>query len=217
MYRFLIVSSLILLSFQAALAHDYWLRPWQSGVELAYGHDQESAEYKKSVLQAMGAYSAEGKRVAGEAVFFQGTFRLEAPKAQAFTAIVDDGPWIKTVRGWKRGSKKGQGKVLRSTWDRHYAKYVTGKGKALGLPLEIVLDEVDGTLGGTVVFQGKPLPGAALEINHKKVAQSDSKGRFQLAGRTDKLLILRVAHSQKLENNADADWSQHICTLTLKR
>ena len=182
-----------------------------------YGHDKESSEYKKSVLQEMRGYDAEGTRVPGEAVFYQGTFRLEAPKAKAFAAIVDDGPWVKTVRGWKRGSKKDQGKVLRSTWDRHYAKYVTGKGKALGLPLEIVLDEAGGTVGGTVLFEGKPLPSAPLEINHKKVAQSDAEGRFQLAAPAEKLLILRVTHSVKLEKNPDADWSQHISTLSLKR
>ena len=213
LFHFILVLALA----APVLAHDYWLRPWQSGVELVYGHDKESAEYKKSVLQELKGYDSDGLKVAGEAAFYQGTFRLEAPKAKAFAAIVDDGPWVKTVRGWKRGSKKGQGKVLRSTWDRHYAKYATGQGKALGLPLEIVLDEVSDTISGTVLFQGKPLPGAALEVNHKKVAQSDSKGRFQLEGRAEKLLIIRVAYSQKLENHPDADWSQHISTLSLKR
>ena len=198
-----------------AAAHDYWLKPWKTGVELVYGHDQESEPYQKSVLKSLAAYNSQGKALARKPTFFQDTFRLQVPGAATYLAVVDDGPWVKTVRGWKRGTKQDHSGVVSSTWDRYYAKFTAGKGAPIGQPLEIVLDEVSGKVSGHVLFNGKPLSDVTLEVNHTKVGKTDAQGRFALKGHDGNPLVIRVAHREK--GSAGVDWSQHISTLTLAR
>lgn len=198
-----------------AAAHDYWLKPWKTGVELVYGHAQESEPYQKSVLKSLKGYSREGKALAGDPTFFQDSFRLQIPEAATYLAVVDDGPWVKTVRGWKRGTKKDHSGVVSSTWDRYYAKFATDKGAPMGQPLEIVLDEVGDKVSGRVVFQGKPLSDVTLEVDHKKVGKTDAQGRFSLKASEKSPFVIRVAHREK--GSAGVDWSQHISTLTLIR
>jgi uncharacterized GH25 family protein len=186
-------------------------------VELVYGHKTESERYKKSAVIEMSAYNAKGEKVPGKAQDTGNVLRLKKSGAASYSAVVDDGPWVKTVLGWKRGSKLNHGKVVRSTWDKHYAKYSKGAGPALGLNLEIVVDDVSDGVSGRVLFQGKPLPGAALEVNHKKVAETDQKGRFKLIGLDEGLLVVRASHSVEAKTNPDADIAQYITTLTLER
>jgi len=204
--------ALLLLSLPVS-AHDYWLKPIEDGAKLVYGHAQESEPYKKSVMKI---FKAEDSEVAP--TYREGVFTLKAPKAAIFLAEVDDGPWVKTIRGWRRGTKEEHNRVLRSTWDRYYAKLSRGKDRAVGLPLEIILDpnQAPGNITGKVLFRGKPLDEANLEIEHSKVGETGKDGKFQLNKSPGKLLILRVAHKEKLSNNKDIDWSTHVCTLTFQ-
>lgn len=196
-----------------AAAHDYWLKPLKSGVELVYGHDKESESYQRSVLKSLTAYDKQGKALAGKPTFFQDTFRLQVPGAASYLAVVDDGPWVKTVRGWKRGLKKDHSGVVSSTWDRYYAKFSSDKSPPLGQTLEIVVDDLKGRVSGQVLFQGQPLQNTTLEVNHKKVGKTDAQGRFSLAESAANPLIIRVAHKEK--GTGGVDWAQHISTLTL--
>lgn len=218
MMRQLLFLVLFGLSVSPVFAHDYWLKPTSSGAELVYGHEGESDPYERSVLKEMKAFDSKGKALEGTAVFKDGKFQLSVAGAAGYFARVDDGPWVKTVRGWKRGTKKTQGRVLRSSWDKYYTKSSKGGGPALGLTLEIVIEKVTSdTVQGKVLFEGQPLPSATLQANHKKVGKTDSKGGFQVKSKAGETLILRVAHKVKMENDAEVDWSQHISTLSLRK
>ena len=207
-----ILIALLLLSLPVS-AHDYWLKPIKDGAKLVYGHAQESEPYKRSVMKK---FKAEGSEVSP--TYQDGVYSLRAPKAAIFLAEVDDGPWVKTIRGWRRGTKEEHNRVLRSTWDRYYAKLSRGKDRAVGLPLEIILDsnKAPGKVTGRVLFRGKPLDNANLEIEHSKVTETDEDGKFQLNRNSGGLLILRVAHKEKLSDSKDIDWSTHVCTLTFQ-
>ena len=166
-------------------------------------------------MKSLTAYDKQGKALAGKPTFFQDTFRLQVPGAASYLAVVDDGPWVKTVRGWKRGLKKDHSGVVSSTWDRYYAKFSSDKGPPLGQTLEIVVDDLKGRVSGQVLFQGQPLQDATLEVNHKKVGKTDAQGRFSLTESAANPLIIRVAHKEK--GTSGVDWAQHISTLTLMR
>lgn len=201
-----------------ATAHDYWLKPNATGAELVYGHAAESEPYEKTVLKEFQAVSSGGARV-GQATFSDGTYKLKIDGARAYLAKVDDGPWVKTIRGWKRGSKKDHGRVLQSTQDYYYAKLVRGEDKSFGLPLEIVLlsQPTASKVVGKVLYRGKPAADVPIEINHKKVARTKSDGTFEINGAQKTPLILRAAYKQELEDRSEIDASTHVVTLTYLR
>ena len=198
-----------------AAAHDYWLKPNATGAELVYGHAAESEAYEKTVLKEFQAVNSAGARV-GQATFSDGTYKLKVVGAKAYLATVDDGPWVKTIRGWKRGTKKQHGRVLQSTQDYYYAKLVRGSDKSFGLPLEIVLlrQPTANKVVGKVFFRGKAAAKVPIEINHKKVARTNSDGTFELTGPQKSPLILRAAYKEKLKDSSEIDASTHVVTLT---
>jgi uncharacterized GH25 family protein len=215
----LLCALILLLTLLPAAAHDYWLRPDDGGARLVYGHAKESEPYQQSVLKKLTAIGKDGE-LQGRPEFQNGTFFLKLPGALTYLAKVDDGPWTKTTKGWKRGSRSQHQGAIRATQEFFYAKLVqSGKDKAYGLPLEIVLDpdSPDKVVRGKVLFKGKPAKNVPIEVEHKTIARTDTQGRFVLEGRAEKPLILRAAYKEKLSGHPEIDSASHVFTLTLRR
>lgn len=218
MKRLLLALSILLLSASPSFAHDYWLEPTSSGAKLVYGHQGEDESYDRSVLKEMKAFGKKGELLSGASVFSDGRHQINVAGAAGFYAKIDDGPWIKTIKGWQRGTKKKTSeRVLTSSWDRYFAKCCVGSGPAIGMPLEIVIENVGAdSVRGKVLFQGQPLPDATLSTGHQKVGKTDSKGSFVLKQDLGKLLTLRVSHKVKPESDDEVDWSRFVSTLSLQ-
>ena len=184
---------------------------------MVYGHAAQSEPYNKSVLKVFQAVGERGE-LKGKPSFQDGTFFLKLPAARAYLARVDDGPWAKTTRGWKRGSRSRHKGVLRVTQELFYAKLIRGTDRAYGLPLEIVLvsEPSEKVLRGKVLFKGKPARNVPIEIEHKAVARTGTDGTFEMKSRDDDPLILRASYKEVFENNPEIDSASHVCTLTVQ-
>lgn len=196
------------------LAHDYWLKPSDGGAVLVYGHGDESEAYDSARIKQSKAFRSDGRELALKPAVKDGRLVLAATGGSQYMVKVDDGPWAKTVYGWKRGDRGQHKGAIKSSWDLYYAKSQRGAAKPLGLPLEIVIDRSDAKLEGRVLYQGKPLPDVVLQSNHKKVGKTDSEGRFSLPLPKESWSVLRVSHQVKADPALNVDFSQSISTLT---
>ena len=153
---------------------------------------------------------------------------LLVPKGEAsvITMTVDDGFWVKTIMGLKKGTKReGRKRVIESYQAMDCSKAILAWGEAvgnpLGLKLEIVplqnLFEVKAgqKLPVKVLLDGEPLANVEVEsIEHTRTAKTDAKGIAEVPLSGEGLKVITARHRMPLKGNPDADALKLTATLT---
>ncbi|MFN8613461.1 MAG: DUF4198 domain-containing protein [Vulcanimicrobiota bacterium] len=213
-----IVIFVVLLSL-AVQAHTFWLRPQANGCSLHLGHDAASESYDRASLSELQAYDVQGGLLTLQESFEPGRLQLLAPQAQAFSLKADYGTWIKTIHGWRPGSKRdSQDRVLKSIWSVHYCKLVRlpACSLKLGLPLELVVSQPQGgQMQGQVLWQGRPQADCSLYHEHEHLGKTDQEGRFQLNVPAGPYYNLSCEVEESLENHPDAERKTTVGALTV--
>lgn len=203
----------------AAGAHDFWLKLSQREAVLHYGHGSEDEGYSPDKVKKALGVDAAGKETPVKLVPEGQRVRLvPAASTTQMGAEVDQGYWVKTTQGWKNQSKSETPNALLSEWSRSYTKVLLSPKdclrKPLGQALELVaLEWSPAALRLQVLYEGKPLSGVKIYANHKKVAESDSKGEAQIAAGTG--LVLSAGYRTPLQGNPHADRLNLRAVLTL--
>ncbi|MBS2035734.1 hypothetical protein JST97_12155 [bacterium] len=202
----------------AAGAHTFWLRALPEGAELLLGHDETSDAYTRSSLSELKAYDGQGQPIQFEERISSGLLALHNPQALAYSVKADYGIWIKTIHGWRPGSKQdSQDRVLKSMWSIFYCKLVRGSGVSLklNLPIEIIVLSHQGEqLEAQLLWQGQPRPDCPVFHEHEQVARTDSSGRFVTTWKSGTSLNLSASVEEQLPNNVDADVKATVGSVT---
>jgi nickel transport protein len=194
------VSKRFLLSFAAAWialplsarAHDLWLEPRGEVLVLRYGHrggealDLDAGKVK-TVLCRNGTAPATDVRGASTAAPRELLTRSRCDVAGAF---LDGGFWSLTPDGEKNLPRNRVPDAVRSWRSMQFAKWVDtrspGAAAPLGDELEIVpVGDLSGVRQGDkatfrVLWQGKPVAGAVLAIDHRPLGETDAAGECRV-------------------------------------
>lgn len=206
--------------FATASAHNYWMKAVPNGAQICIGDAQDSDSYQRSSIETVTAFDAQGQTVKLEESF-AGRLTVLSPGAVAFASKADYGTWIKTIRGWKLGSKTDSGdRVLKSAWHIQYTKLVKPAGLKLNLkqPLEIVINQATSNLlEGQVFYSGQPASDRPLYRSHDRIGKTDSQGAFSITGDfgTTGQIVISTDVEEELQNHPHADRKITTATLTL--
>jgi nickel transport protein len=176
----------------AALGHDLWLEPQGEGLVLRYGHrggealDFDASRVKAIRCQRPGAPPADVRASARTTPKEMRT----AARCDAASAVLDNGFWSLTPDGEKNLPRNQIPDAVRSWQSRQFAKWIDVRSPAaravLGDELEIVpvgdLSRVHQGNKATfrVLWQGKPVAGAVLAIDHRPLGETDSAGECRV-------------------------------------
>lgn len=197
-----------------ASAHDIWLDPTGSGVQVLYGHPHEPELPSAGKLMSLTAYEPsdavvlKAKLEAGPAPALRAAHQGDA----LFAAAYDNGYWVRLPDGsYRNASKRMLPQADKSLWSVKFAKAVFGPAapwdKIVGQPLEIVPLEAPTSASGQirvrVLFEGRPLNGASVVatdgVNFKSDADqaratTDAEGVAVVALRRAGPQVLGVSH-----------------------
>lgn len=200
----------------AARAHDLWLERDGEGLVLRYGHrggealGLDAAKVKAIRCQRAGAAPAD---VRASAKAGPAELRVAA-RCDVASAVLEGGFWSLTPDGEKNLPRTQVPDAVRSWQSRQFAKWIEVRsraaGAALGDELEILpagdLSRVHQGDKATfrVLFQGRPVPGAVLAIDHKPLGETDSGGECRVTVRAAEVESVSVTLRRPL-GTAEAD------------
>ncbi|CAO4166678.1 Putative GH25 family protein [Methylorubrum aminovorans] len=197
-----------------ASAHDIWLDPTGSGVQVLYGHPHEPELPSAGKLMSLTAYEPsdavvlKAKLESGPAPALRAAHQGDA----LFAAAYDNGYWVRLPDGsYRNASKRMLPQADKSLWSVKFAKAVSSSAapwdKIVGQPLEIVPLEAPTSASGKirvrVLFEGRPLNGASVVatdgVNFKSDADqaratTDAEGVAVVALRRAGPQVLGVSH-----------------------
>jgi nickel transport protein len=169
-------------------AHDLWLEPRGEALVLRYGHrggahlDLDSGKVKVVRCQRGGA-SATDVRAACQASPRE---LLTPSRCDVASAFLDGGFWSLTPDGEKNLPRSEVPDAVRSWQSKQFAKWIDVRSPAarvaLGDELEIVpVGDLSGVRQGDkatfrVLWQGRPVAGAILAIDHRPLGETDAAG-----------------------------------------
>jgi nickel transport protein len=194
----------------SALAHDLWLEPQGEVLVLRYGHrggdalDLDAARVV-SLRCRRGPGPAADVRAASKA----GPRELRTPaRCDAASAFLDGGYWSLTPEGEKNLPRSLVPDAVRSWRSKQFAKWVDARSPSavapLGDELEILpvgaLDRVRQGDKATfrVLWQGRPVVGAVLAIDHRPLGETDSAGECRVQIRAPEVESVSVTLKRPL-------------------
>jgi nickel transport protein len=183
----LIAASLLALPV-GALAHDLWLEPRGEVLVLRYGHrggeplDLDAAKVK-AISCRNGRAAATDVRAASKA----SPKELHTPSlCDVASALLDGGFWSLTPDGERNLPRNQVPDAVRSWRSKQWAKWIDVRspsaGEPLGDELEILpVGDLSRVRQGDkatfrVLWQGKPVAGAVLAIDHRPLGETDAEG-----------------------------------------
>jgi nickel transport protein len=177
---------------RGGLAHDLWLEPEGDGLVLRHGHRggdplELDAAKVKAIRCLRGAAPAIDVRGASRA----GPRELRTPaRCDAASAFLDGGHWSLTPDGERNLPRTRVPDAVRSWQSRQFAKWIdvraAAAGVVLGDELEIVpVSDLSRVRRGDkatfrVLWQGKPLAGAVLAVDHGPRGETDAAGECRV-------------------------------------
>jgi len=224
--RILILALPFLLLASPCLAHDFWVEKAGTTLKVVYGHGSQRLPYDPSSIKEVRAFDAQGKEIQ-VGVEKKKDSALLVPKeaASVITMMVDDGCWVKTIMGLKKGSKRDTKKAIDFYQALDCSKAILAWGEATGKPLGLKLEivplqnvfevKVGQKLPVKVLLDGKPLPNVEVEsIEHKKTAKTDAKGIAEVPLSAEGLKVITARHRMPLKDNPDVDALKLTASLT---
>jgi nickel transport protein len=175
-----------------ARAHDLWIEPQDGVLILRYGHrggellDLDASRIK-SVLCRSGSSPAKEVRSSSTT----GPRELRTPsRCDAASAFLDGGYWSLTPDGQRNLPRSEVPDAVRSWQSRQFAKWLDVRSPAAAAPLgdelEIVpVSDLSRVRQGDkatfrVLWQGKPVAGATLAIDHRPLGETDAAGECRV-------------------------------------
>jgi len=201
------VLALLILGAAPLDAHEYWLVPDSGRLRVVYGHEHAPAPYDPAQVRA---------HAPARLLVKNKTAWIVAPaRATAVAATVDGGAWVKTVDGWRRGSRVPH--AVDSVRDLYYCKVVyckvvlaEGATRPLALPLEIV-PLSRGKI--RVLLEGRPLADATvIGAREQTLGTTDARGELSVVSQTR----FCVSHRQPLPDNAEVAARRLTATLIVR-
>jgi nickel transport protein len=176
----------------AARGHDLWLEPQGDALVLRFGHrGGDLLDLDSSKVKIVRCRRETGPVTDVRAVSKSGPKELRTPaRCDVASAFLDGGFWSLTPDGEKNLPKDKVPDAVRSWQSKQFAKWVDVRsrvaGAALGDELEVVpvsdLSRVHQGEKATfrVLWQGKPVAGAVLAVDHKPLGETDAAGECRV-------------------------------------
>ncbi len=193
--RYLVFAIAALVAPSLATAHDFWLEPAGNGFLLRYGHRGgellaiEAARVKTLRCVEKGA----ARDVMASATFAPREVTVQA-RCDAISAFHYGGFYSLTPDGEVNLPRTKVQSVVKAWESKQFAKWVDARSPAAGTPLGDELEIVPASdlararngdkIGVRVLYQGKPVSGAIVAIDHRPIGETDSHGETRLRLRT---------------------------------
>lgn len=224
-------ASLFSLGLSQANAHGAWIAERWGELAVIYGHGAGDDPYDPAKITSVTAISEDGTAtpVPLKAQESHATLDISGhPAALALT--FDNGFWAQDSDG--KWVNKPKNEVPGATSGSHTIKYNLTlnhiDGDIPALPeqkLQIVpLQNPQGLKAGDtyrvrVLFEGKPLEGAELQLDYVnldslKSGPADANGEIEIELRNEGLNVIAVDHDVKLEGDPQADEIGYTATLS---
>ena len=224
--RIVITALTFLVLASPCFAHDFWVEKAGTTLKVVYGHGSQRLPYDPSSIKEVRGFDAQGKEIqVGVEKKKESALLVPKGEASVITMTVDDGYWVKTIMGLKKGTKREKKKVIDSYQALDCSKAILtwgeAAGKPLGLKLEIVpLQNVFEVKAGQklqvkVLLDGEPLANVEVEsIEHTKTAKTDAKGVAEVPLSGEGLKVITARYRMPLKDNPDADALKLTASLT---
>ncbi len=229
---FLSVVVLLVLFSQSAFAHHAWVEKEGNRFLVAWGHPPKIDPYEPGKVKDIKGFDSQGSETVLKRADEKDRVYLSANTSiSMITFSFEGGYLVSTPDGKKRLTKKEAQnagmQILDSFYSSQSAKtlfaYSKAAEKPVGLKLEIIplanpyALKGEGLLPIKVLFKGKPLEGATIEIgNHKEAAKTDKDGiaRVQIAGQEKQVILAK--HRIATKDSPDADYLAYTTVLTFE-
>ena len=169
-------------------AHDLWLEPQGDALVLRYGHrGGELLDLDASKVKVIRCKRGDAPAKDVRVTSVTAPKELRTPSGcEIGSAFLDGGFWSLTPDGEKNLPKDKVPDAVRSWQSKQFAKWIDVRSPSsavvLGDELEIVpVGDLSKTHQGDkatfrVLWQGKPVTGAILAIDHKPLGETDAEG-----------------------------------------
>jgi uncharacterized GH25 family protein len=224
-----VLAGLISFPFLPASAHDVFLVPAQDGYFVVSGHGDKWSSFKPENVEQVTGYDAAGKafnivphkrdltfnELPGMKLDNPGVF-LDVSGAGMVTVLFKDGYWAETSDGWaalpKKHFKEGYDSVAYyASYNKTLIKWEAAYSKPTGadvyelVPLASPWSKTE-TLPVQVFHRGKPVPGAAVEVDGDPTEyRTDGQGKVVLPLRQEGVHLIYAKHEEVLQDDPHAD------------
>lgn len=211
----------------ASSAHDLWLEPQGGALVLRYGHrGGDLLDLDASKVKVIRCRHGEAPAKDVRASSVTGAKELRTPSGcDAASAFLDGGYWCLTPDGEKNLPKAEVPDAVRSWQSKQFAKWIDVRSPAATVPLGDELEIVPvGDLSRThqgdkatfrVLWQGKPVAGAILAIDHRPLGETDSAGECRVKVRASDVESVSVTLKRTL-GTPEADTLTAEASLTFQ-
>jgi len=208
-------------------AHDLWLKPQGEVLVLRYGHrggellDLDAAQVKVVRCQRGGTPAVDVRGASKT-----GPKELRTPsRCDVASAFLDGGFWSLTPDGERHLPRNEVPDAVRSWRSKQFAKWIDVRspaaGAVLGDELEIVpVSDLSRVRQGDkasfrVLWQGKPVAGAVLAIDHRPLGETDASGECRVKIRAAEVESVSVTVKRPL-GTPEADTLMSEASLTFE-
>lgn len=215
--RILLASACLAWATIPASAHNAWVAKDSTGYHILFGHETTEG-YPPSKVKEVTALDFKGNKLAVKIVPSDSSVSLKPTgKPSCFLVHFENGFFTKTTDGTKNMSKKGLKEYISAINAVKYSKSIFSWNamlvKPLGQKFEVVplsnpsLIKGDDSLAVKVFFDGKPLPGAPLNVSGTAeiVATTNAQGLAKVKLPSSGRKMIAASMKIPLKGDPDAD------------
>ncbi|MBI4621141.1 MAG: DUF4198 domain-containing protein [Desulfobacterales bacterium] len=226
------VMVIIFLLSQAAFAHHLWVEKEGGRFKIAWGHPPKVDSYEPDRVKEIRAFNKKGKEITLKRTDEKDKVYLSSKEdVSMITLSFEGGYLVSTPDGKKRLTKRDAQKaglqVIDSFYSSQFAKSLFAFSDAVIKPVEMKFEIVplknpytlkpDGLLPIKVLFEGKPLGGATINVNaHKEAAKTDRDGIVNIPIAGQGMQVISATYRVTTKDNPDADYLSFTTVLTME-
>ncbi len=227
-----LIICIIFLLVSASSAHHLWIEKEGEKFVIAWGHPPKKDSYDPAKLKEIKVFDCKGKEVKVTRIDEKDKV-LISPSTKNIAMITvsyEGGYLVVTPEGKKRMTKieahKAGLQVIDSFYSRQFAKSLFDYCKSVMNPTGMLFEiiplknpyslKVGDTLPIKVLYQGKPISGAKIQVGvHKEVAKTDENGMatITLPEPIGGMQVV-IANHRLPSNDPDADFISFTTVLT---
>jgi len=228
---FLMLLSIFLFS-QSALAHHAWVEKEAEGYIIAWGHPPKKGAYDPANVQDIKAFGLKGEEVVFKRIDEKERVSLSSNASISMISLSLKGSYLVTTPdGKKRLTKQEALKAGLQVSDSFYSAqtakslfaYSPAASKPVGMKIEIIplknpfILKQNEALPIRVLFDGKPIEGASIQIgDHKDVGKTDKNGEYSVQMMGKGMQVVLAQHKVSTKDSPDADYISYMTALTFE-